>query len=132
MNDRTTLIRFALAGCLALFAFNCGGGDDAAGTVEDAAADMKKAGQELAGAVEDVVEEAGEGAADAMKSTLDDLKAKIAEKEGALEAVKAKLADLKPADLTGETASKLKDESEGLMKELEELKAKLDSAMGSH
>jgi hypothetical protein len=115
-----------------VFAFNCSGGDADAGGVEGAAEEMKQAGEDLAGAVEDVVEDASEGAADAMSSTIDEIKEAIAEKEGALEAVKAKLADLEPAELTGEAASKLKAESEGLMAELAELKGKLESAMESH
>jgi len=125
---RRTLFRFGLAVCLMVFAFNCSGGDADAGGVEGAAEEMKQAGEDLAGAVED----ASEGAADAMSSTIDEIKEAIAEKEGALEAVKAKLADLKPAELTGEAASKLKAESEGLMAELAELKGKLESAMESH
>ena len=128
MKDSRTLFRFGLAVCLMVFAFNCSGGDADAGGVEGAAEEMKQAGEDLAGAVED----ASEGAADAMSSTIDEIKEAIAEKEGALEAVKAKLADLKPAELTGEAASKLKAESEGLMAELAELKGKLDSAMESH
>jgi hypothetical protein len=132
MKDRLILIRFALAACLVALAFNCSGGGDDAGSIESAADDVKKAGTDLAGAVENVVEDAGEEAAGAVSTAIDEIKAAIADKEGALEAIKAKLANLKPAEMTGETASKLKKESEGLTKELEELKGKLAAAMESH
>ena len=110
---------------MVVFAVACGGEDDPGEALEAATKDLKESGQNLAGEVENVVDDAGE----VLKGTIDEIKAALAEKEDELQAIKDKLADLSPADLAGEDAAKLKEQSDDLMKEIKGLKDKLEAAL---
>ncbi len=99
-----------------------GGGDDPAGSIEAAAED-------LATAVEDTVETVGDGAADVVGRTIDEIRTAIEGKEDELDELKKKLASMSPNELTGDAAGELKKKSEALMKEIEGLRLKLDEAV---
>ena len=115
--------------CLLLLtvAVACGGGDEAGDALGEAAEGMQQAGEEAAGTVQDVVDDATSGAADAIQETADQIKTAIADKEAELQALKDRIANLSAADMG--QASELKDQADTLMQELDELKAKLEQAM---
>ena len=103
---------------------SCGdSGDEASPTAGE-----KSMAESVDAAVDSAVEAADEAVADA-NSSMDKIKAELAEKEDDLAKIAEQLKGLSPQDVMGEKGAELKAKSEALTDEIEKLKAKLDSMM---
>lgn len=103
---------------------SCGGSGD----TTSPATGEKSIGESVDSVVDSAVEAADEAVADA-NSSMDKIKAELAEKEDELAKITEQLKGLSPQDVMGETGKKLKAKSEAITDEIEKLKAQLDSMM---
>ena len=124
-----------LAALLVVTAMGCGDSSEnviPSAMAEEAAAAAKDAG---AAAVDKAAEAAEQGAAeveeaagsamDSAAGMADQLKSDLAAKEAELAEVTEKIKQLSPQDLLTDKGKKLQAKSEGLMAQIEELKAKM-------